>query len=277
MSLKNLGTRTITGIVFVATLISSMLIHPYLFAGLFFVVCILSTLEFNSIVRKNTNLNPSKWVSVILNGFTYLIITFTLFVPDFSFLLYSLLIILPLSLTVEMYRKTESSLQNIALNIMSTLYIAIPFGLLNYFYSFVIPNANNGYFLMVFFILIWANDTGAYLIGSLFGKHRFFERISPKKSWEGFWGGLFFSLIIGYFLNSFFGFLPFIYWSILNLIVIVSSDIGDLSESLIKRTLGIKDSGTILPGHGGMLDRFDAVIFSSPIVFIYLQLFNFLK
>lgn len=277
MSLKNLGTRTITGIVFVATLISSMLVHPYLFAGLFFIISILSTIEFNSIIQKNTPYSPSKWFGILINTYSYIIITISILKPEYNFLLYTLLLALPSSLFVEMYRKTEHSLINVALNLMSFVYIAIPLSVLNYFYSFAIPNATNGYFLMVFFILIWANDSGAYIVGSLIGKHKFFERISPKKSWEGFWGGLIISLITGFFINNSFEFLPTLYWIILNLLIIVSANVGDLSESMIKRFLGIKDSGSILPGHGGMLDRFDAVIFSSPIVFIYLQLFNFLK
>ncbi len=271
MSLKNLGIRTLTGAIFVLVLISSMLINSYLFAGLFLIICILGTLEFHNIVNKNLHISSSKWVSLFLNIFTYSIILISALEQKYSYLLYALFLILPISMAIEMYRKTKSSIYNIALNLLSVIYIALPLSILNYFYNFPISNASNGYFLMVFFILIWANDTGAYLVGSSIGKHRFFERISPKKSWEGFFGGLFFSILIGYFLNSYFKFMPIEYWIGLNLLIVLSSSFGDLAESMIKRTLVIKDSGNLLPGHGGILDRFDAVIFSSPFVYVYLQ------
>lgn len=277
MSLKNLGIRSVTGAIFVAILISSILVHPNIFALLFLVISFLGAWEFNTIVEKNIQSFPSKLVCLLMNATSYIIITFSILFPNYSYLLYFLLLVFPISMVVEMYRKTGTSIQNVALNFMSVVYIAIPFAILNYFYSFYIPNANNGYFLMAFFILIWANDTGAYIIGSLIGKHRFFERISPKKSWEGFWGGLIFSMINGYFINDYFEFLPLTAWLGLNLMIVLSASFGDLAESMIKRNLGIKDSGKILPGHGGILDRFDAVIFSSPFVFIYLQLFNYIK
>ncbi len=276
MSLNNFATRTITGVIFVIVLISSMLIHKYLLAGLLFIVCFLGTLEFHKLITQNLQISISKWVTLVLNSISYLIILTTALFPNYYYLLYFMVLLLPTLLIIELYRKTKTSLTNVAIGLFSFIYITTPLALLNYFYYLPISNTSNGFFLMVFFILIWANDTGAYMVGSLIGKHRFFERISPKKSWEGFWGGLILSMVAGYFFNIYFEFMPINSWLCLNLIIVLSSSFGDLAESMIKRNIGVKDSGNILPGHGGILDRFDAVIFSSPFVFVYLQLFNLL-
>ena len=124
------------------------------------------------------------------------------------------------------------------------------------------------------FIIIWTNDTFAYLSGLAFGKHKLFERISPKKTWEGFFGGLIIALVFGYFLHRFISEISLIQWLILTGIIVISSVIGDLVESLFKRTAGIKDSGNIMPGHGGMLDRIDSLLFVAQILYFYLQIIN---
>ena len=124
-----------------------------------------------------------------------------------------------------------------------------------------------------YLLLLWLNDTGAYFVGSLVGKHKLFERISPGKTWEGSAGGALFALATAWGLSMLFIQLTTMHWLILAIIVVISGTIGDLVESMLKRSLGIKDSGNILPGHGGMLDRFDAVLISAPFVFVYLALF----
>ena len=126
-----------------------------------------------------------------------------------------------------------------------------------------------------FFILLWANDTFAYLTGIIFGKHRLFERISPKKSWEGFFGGLVGTVVLSFLVAKLFPVLPFYHWMAVAALIVVFGVYGDLIESLLKRNLKIKDSGHFLPGHGGILDRFDSVLLAAPMVYFYLKLVVF--
>lgn len=125
--------------------------------------------------------------------------------------------------------------------------------------------------LIGLFVLVWSSDVFAYLIGSMFGKHRLFERVSPKKSWEGSIGGLAFAILAAYILSLFYTELSIINWIIMAVIVVITGTLGDLSASLLKRIAGVKDTGTLLPGHGGVLDRFDAVLFAAPFVFVYIN------
>ena len=122
------------------------------------------------------------------------------------------------------------------------------------------------------FIIIWTNDTFAYLSGLVFGKHKLFVRISPKKTWEGFIGGVLFALVAGYFLHLLIDNISLVEWLILTLLIAVSSVFGDFIESLLKRSASLKDSGKIMPGHGGILDRIDSTLFVAPVVFVYLQI-----
>jgi phosphatidate cytidylyltransferase len=121
-------------------------------------------------------------------------------------------------------------------------------------------------------LMLWANDTGAYLFGSKFGKTRLFERHSPKKSWEGFFGGMFTSLVVAYVLSLFFTELPVWAWGGMAILISSFGTLGDLVESMLKRSLNAKDSGNILPGHGGFLDRFDGLLIAAPVVYAYLYL-----
>jgi len=128
--------------------------------------------------------------------------------------------------------------------------------------------------LLGYFVILWINDTFAYLFGTAFGKHRLFERISPKKSWEGSIGGALISIIAAWLIASFTNSLPLIHWIVIAIIIVICGTLGDLVESMLKRSLNCKDSGTLLPGHGGILDRFDSVLISAPIIFVYIQLVN---
>jgi phosphatidate cytidylyltransferase len=182
-------------------------------------------------------------------------------------------------MVAELYLKAEDPIHNWAYTMMSQLYIALPFSLLNVLafrqngaaitYSYLMP--------LSVFVFLWMNDTGAYLCGSLLGKHKLFPRISPGKTWEGSIGGgiLVMAIAVGvYYLTEQYGVndsgLTAIQWAGLGLTVVVFGTWGDLIESLFKRTLGIKDSGNVLPGHGGMLDRFDSSLLAIPAVVVYL-------
>ena len=175
---------------------------------------------------------------------------------------------------VELYRSHSRPFTNIAYTLMGIIYIAGPMSLMNYI-AFTPSIGGSVYdfrLVLGFFFLLWANDTGAYLVGMTIGKHQLFARISPKKWWEGFFGGVVISMGIGALLSLWFNELPMHVWVIMALLTSISGVFGDLFESMYKRSLQVKDSGNIMPGHGGFLDRFDAVFFASPIVFVYLQL-----
>lgn len=182
---------------------------------------------------------------------------------------------------IELFSENEQPISRVAYTITGILYVSVPFGLLTLI-PWEITNSNNDLSVSVYqfeiiyaiLFLIWANDVGAYFIGKFFGKHKLFERISPKKTWEGSIGGLVLSILFTFFLYEVFGIYSIPEWIGLCIIVVITGSLGDLVESMIKRTLQVKDSGTILPGHGGLLDRFDALIFAIPFVFVYLTIIN---
>jgi phosphatidate cytidylyltransferase len=173
----------------------------------------------------------------------------------------------------ELYRNKANPFTNISLTITGVIFIALPFSILNYFY---IPDFQHSHsspdVLMGFFFILWANDSFAYITGISFGRNRLFERISPKKSWEGSIGGFIFGLLTAWLVSLFFIEFDLINWLIIAAIIMIFGTFGDLVESLLKRSLNVKDSGSILPGHGGLLDRFDAVFLAAPAVFVYLIL-----
>ena len=170
---------------------------------------------------------------------------------------------------VQLYRPHQNAVRSLERSFFSLIYVAFPVALLNYIMSVSEPRT-----LLALFVFIWINDTGAFLTGSLLGKHRLFERISPKKSWEGFFGGLvacvLAALAFDRWCNEFFQVPDLHIWIGMSIVVSVMATFGDLVESLIKRTEGVKDSGHIIPGHGGVLDRIDSLLLVSPAVFIYL-------
>jgi phosphatidate cytidylyltransferase len=184
---------------------------------------------------------------------------------------------------IELYRKQERPFDSIAHTLLSVLYSAVPFSIFP-FSAFSRSGLEpliklNGIefspgIVIGFFLLLWANDTGAYLVGVTFGKHRLMERISPKKSWEGFFGGMLITLAAAWFLAGWLGVVSRTGWMIISVIISVAGTYGDLTESMLKRSLGIKDSGSIMPGHGGFLDRFDSVLISFPLVYLYISLFG---
>ena len=181
-------------------------------------------------------------------------------------------------LVAELYLRRPNPMNNWAYTMMSQLYVALPFALLSVLYFYPVQMMQGEALTVAVtpmlplsvFIFLWASDSGAYLVGSLIGKHRLFERISPKKSWEGSIGGGVLALVAAWVLWYFFPIMSLWQWIGMALVVVVFGTWGDLVESLLKRQLGIKDSGHILPGHGGILDRFDSSMLAVPAVVIYL-------
>lgn len=191
--------------------------------------------------------------------------------------------VISLIMILELYRKQERPFDSLAHTFFSILYTAVPFSMFP-FSAFSHSGMNpilvrdgiafSPGIVIGFFLLLWANDTGAYLVGVSIGKHRLMERISPKKSWEGFFGGLFIAMAAAWLLSGWLGVVDRMGWMIISIIVTVAGTFGDLAESMLKRSLGVKDSGTIMPGHGGFLDRFDSAVIAFPLVYLYIALFG---
>lgn len=274
--IKNLILRTLTGIIFVAVIIGGFLYGPLTFCLLFCIITALSVWEYTHIVNKQENVTVNAFISTA--AAVYLFLAFfgycSNITPPAVFIPYLLSIIY--LLISELYLKRKSPINNWAFTMLGQMYVALPFALLSVLAFTTRPDmlatesiTYNGFIPLSVFIFLWMSDTGAYCFGSLLGKNKLFPSISPKKSWEGFFGGLVVAvgcsqlLAMDTTLNRW-------EWLGLSLVVVFFGTWGDLVESLLKRQLGIKDSGNILPGHGGMLDRFDSSLLAIPAAVIYL-------
>ena len=180
----------------------------------------------------------------------------------------ALVVIVPLMFICELYRRSETPIANIATSLLGTLYVALPMAMLLVVPMLLGAGEWNPWIMIFYIFIIWANDVFAYLFGITLGRHRLFERISPKKSWEGFFGGLLGAVAMGYVAATVLE-ASVAMWIGVALVAAISGVFGDLVESMMKRSIDIKDSGNIIPGHGGWLDRFDALILSAPFVFVY--------
>lgn len=271
---SNFLQRAITGVIFVAVLVGCILGGPISFTILFALISALTINEFGTIVNRRENTRINKPISILAGLFLFLCFGYIGVVPGANEIFIPYLFLILYLFISELYKKQPNPLNNWAYAMMSQIYIALSFALLNVlaYHSSAADSVSqyNPILPLSIFIFNWVNDTGAYCTGMLFGKHRLFERISPKKSWEGSIGGAVFSIIAAIVLAHFFTFLSTGIWIGLGLTVVVFGTWGDLTESLMKRTLGIKDSGNILPGHGGMLDRFDSTLMAVPAAVVYL-------
>jgi len=266
--LNNLIQRTITGIIFLVIVVGAIAIGKLSFFLLFELIIIGAMYEFYTLAEKK-KFNPLKIYGIVMGTFV--------FAANYFFankLIGSeiFLVVIPIIISVfiiELYRKSEYVFVNIAFTLLGVLYVAVPFSFANYIVFS--DDSYSSYLLLGFFFLTWSFDTLAYVFGVSFGKHRLFERISPKKSWEGFIGGTISSIGIAYVISIFITDLSFIHWAVLSVLISIFGTYGDLVESSFKRNIDEKDSGSILPGHGGILDRFDAVFFTLPLFYLYLQ------
>ena len=279
---KNLITRTITGVLFIGCMVSCFL-QPKAMIFLFTLITGLSIWEFSGLVNDEAeDVNINRFITTVAGVYFFLaVVGFRT-----GFTGYNFVVFVPYILTIvylfiyELYTGNKNAVNDWAFTMLSQMYIALPFSLINILAFEVSPIDGQIHYDMLLplsvFIFLWTNDTGAYCSGSLFGKHKLFPRISPGKTWEGSIGGGIFVLIaagiIGYIANN--GETPHTLsipgWLGLGAIVAIFGTWGDLVESLFKRTIGVKDSGNILPGHGGMLDRFDSSLMAIPAAVIYL-------
>jgi phosphatidate cytidylyltransferase len=272
MIADNLKKRTITGLALAAIIILAISINPVSFMLLVLAINMLSLLEFYRLFFSSV-LMPRRITGIILS--VCMLFTTILFITGKSDQEILLLNIFPVFgiFIAELYFKAENPFHNIAFTFLGIICITIP--LCFFACTAFLPVAKGIYhssIVLGYFFLLWASDTGAYFVGKYFGKHHLFERISPKKTWEGSLGGTAAALIVAYITSSFFRLINSYDWIIIAFIIVVTGTFGDLIKSLMKRSLHIKDSGTILPGHGGMLDRFDSLLGSAPFVFSYLIL-----
>ena len=263
-TLQNLIIRALSGAVFVVLMLGAIWLSSFYFAIVFLAFTFLGLKEFYSLSSHHSGVKVNGWLAIAGGVLLFLIATGVSFLqwsPKW-FALY--LIYIPILFIPELYRSVGTPIQNIAVSLMGHIYVAIPFTI----FCLIEPISKE--LVLAFFVLIWASDTGAYLVGVCIGKHKMFERISPKKTWEGFFGGLAFALGFGYlfyWLN--WVELPqadLMFWMILSALIFVVGVFGDLVESMFKRSVGVKDSGNIMPGHGGMLDRFDSACLAAPVL-----------
>ena len=272
--MQNLYTRTITGIVFVALTIGSLLLHPLAFMAIIYVYMIAGLLEFFRLPG-NLNIYPQRALGFVIGSVFYLVLSLSALgiIPPRT-----LAVLPPLFLVffiAEFFRDKQKSIQNIAFGIFAIAYISIPLSTLIFLLgTMLLEGQPHWLFAFSFIMILWCYDTFAYLTGMLFGKHKLYEEISPKKTWEGAFGGTVFALAAAFVLSLFFKEINVYQWLTAALIIVISGTLGDLSESLLKRKFNVKDTGNFFPGHGGMLDRFDAVLFAAPALFCYLTLLN---
>ena len=271
--MKNVVIRAITGAVFILVILAAILINPILFAVIFGFITALAIWEFSSLINQRDDVHINRFICSL--GGVYLFFAFFGYSINYTgasiFIPY--LIVLIYLFVSELYLKHENPINNWAHSMLSQLYVALPFALLNTLAFQYSPESNTVTFTKLYplslFIFLWASDTGAYCSGMLFGKHKLFPRISPKKSWEGSIGGGILAVLISALICSLVK-TNYLEWAGFALVVVVFGTWGDLVESLFKRQLGIKDSGHILPGHGGILDRMDSSLLAIPASVIYL-------
>jgi phosphatidate cytidylyltransferase len=278
--MNELTQRLITGIFFVIILIGGVIWNEYSFMLLFSMITILSINEYYSIIADKINAGEDwkilyKFISTIF-GVIIFAIVFLVSSGKIPLIYLSLMAAFPLSwFVIEMYHKCDTPFTNVCYNSMALFYIAIPFASTSFL---VFKKGGDDYdfkYLLAILFFAWANDSWAYLIGKFFGKHKLFSRISPKKTWEGFAGGATATMLFAFLVYRIFPEfnlpeIPLVHYLFLAAITVVMSTYGDLTESMIKRNLNIKDSGHALPGHGGFLDRFDGLIFAIPACSLYI-------
>jgi phosphatidate cytidylyltransferase len=268
---NNLTQRIIAGLAGSAAIITAVCINEWTYCLVFSIICLFSLLEFYKLAGLDGVL-PQKSFGTLC-GVSIFILSFLIEMNLVSFRYYILIFpIVSCVYMIKLYKKFERKpFTNIAYTFLGIFYVAVPFSLLN-IATFEGGEYNYEVIFGCLFIL-WASDTGAYIAGTLFGKRKLFERISPKKSWEGFFGGAVLALAFAVGMAQFLHSLTLVQWIVTGVIIVVGGTFGDLVESLLKRSIEIKDSGNSIPGHGGFLDRFDGLLISAPFIVAYLEIF----
>jgi len=278
--MNELVQRIITGILFVIILIGGVIWNEYSFMLLFSLIIILSINEYYNIIQDKLNAGEDwktlyKFLSTIFGTVVFAII-FLISSGKIPLIYLTLVAAFPLCwFVIEMYHESDSPFTNVCYNSMALFYIAIPFSSASFLVFKMGGDIYDFKYLLAILFFAWANDSWAYLTGRFFGKHKLFERISPNKTWEGFFGGATVALLFAFLVNFIYNYynisdIGVYHYLAMSAITVVTSTYGDLAESMIKRNLNIKDTGHVLPGHGGLLDRFDGLIFAIPACSLYI-------
>ena len=275
--LKNLLVRTASGAVLLA-IVAGASLSIYSYALLLFAIMVIGLVEFYKMARHNGS--KPQFITGIATG---IILFIGLALPAIgvqnksfegieilmAMTIISISLVIPICMVIELFKVSQTPMSNIATTILGIVYVTLPLSLMMYIPLFLGGNTWQPWYFLFYLFIVWANDVFAYLVGITMGKHRLCERISPKKSWEGFFGGIIGAIGVGalgaYFLDG-----RYEIWIALAAIIAITGVLGDLVESMFKREAGVKDSGNIMPGHGGVLDRFDALLISAPFAFIFL-------
>jgi phosphatidate cytidylyltransferase len=268
---SNLAQRVITAMIGAAAIVASIVYSEWTYFAMFFFICFLTLREFYALAGLDGMVVQKTFGT--LCGMALFTISFFCEHGDISYRYYFLIFpMVSCVYMIKLYKKFERKpFTNIAYTLLGIFYVAVPYALLN-----IAAFENGSYNFEILFgclFILWASDTGAYFAGTRFGKRKLFERISPKKSWEGAVGGAILAIIFALGINYFFHSLALWQWLSIAVIIIVGGIYGDLIESLLKRSIEIKDSGTSLPGHGGFLDRFDGLLISAPFIVAFLEIF----
>ena len=270
--LSNLNQRIFAAIVGVSIILAGVLYSEWTFWILFLVISVLTQREFYKLLKLDANLPLTfygTFCGVVLNALTFFIEKDIL---PFKFY-YLIVPLLTTTFFIKLYKKRDSKpFANLGYTFLGIIYVAVPFALIN-----ELVLTNNGYeptLLLGCLFILWGSDTGAYFAGRFLGKRKLFERVSPKKTWEGFFGGAILAMLIAFILTQYFNCVLPWQWYIVAVIISVTGTLGDLVESLFKRSIAIKDSGSLIPGHGGFMDRFDGLLLSMPFIITFLKIFG---
>ena len=262
-------TRAITGFFFVAVMLGSVLFGHYPFGIFYLLLTLLSLNEFYGLI-KQSGFKPNVQTGLLNGACIYILFAFIAYQD--SQIWHKLLFLLTLTISAlfiqELFKKSMAPFTNIAYTLAGLVFVCLPF---TFFHALAyIKGGFNFHYPLAFLLLLWANDTGAYLVGVKFGRTKLFERHSPKKTWEGFIGGILITAGVALIINYYFKDLLWNQWVSVAILISCFGTLGDLIESMFKRSINVKDSGGILPGHGGLLDRFDGLFVAAPVVYTYL-------
>lgn len=272
--MKTLLVRALTGAIFVGLTIGSILLGKFTFLVFFLATMLYTNYEFYRLCQIRGD-KPHVILGLIISAYIFLsVFLYRMHYMDLEvfLVLFPLLMAIPI---FEVFQRDRRRILNISFTILGIVYVGLPFSILNLIATHMESLSGSGYSpepILGLFLILWANDSGAYLVGSRLGKHKMAEKISPKKTWEGFLGGALFAIFVA-IIFAVYGQLFSIPQAIIaSLITVIFGTLGDLSESMFKRSFNVKDSGKIMPGHGGLLDRFDSLLFSAPVYYLYLFL-----
>ncbi|TSA36449.1 MAG: hypothetical protein D4R64_07475 [Porphyromonadaceae bacterium] len=269
--MKEFLTRTVSGLIYAAVMIGSITLHPLIFLAVFLFILILGMIEFYRICSI-----PESRPMVVPGITTGVILFLTFFLIRYTGLDSRILLLIPASglvlMILPMFRQKDQPLLSASLTFLGIVYVSLPFSVFNLLVYHPYHEGFDYQVVLFLFLILWLNDTGAYITGKLIGKHKMFPRISPKKSWEGLAGGLLMALLITWLSRPLFPDIPLWHLWILCPVIVITGTFGDLVESSWKRAADVKDSGKLMPGHGGILDRFDSLIFAAPAAYLTITL-----